>query len=188
MADLITLEDVKIFAGINSVNSDSSISDLIPKATSIVRNYCGRNFVDYFAEPKTEYFSGGGPSLYPVEIPVQSILNIEFSGDFGETYNTLVEYTDFVYNLETDTIDVLGIDTFPKTINGYKLTYLGGYEVAPADLKQATIDLVLYYMKSDMAVKSTRSPGSSATQVEYIVNATLPSHIRRVLDSYRLIL
>ncbi len=188
MADLITLADVKQFSNIVSTTQDNSILDLIPKASAMVRNYCDRNFIDFFSTSKIEVFSGGTPSLWPKELPIQNILNIEYSGDFGQTYNSLVEYTDFVYNNETETIDVLFIDCFPKMINGYRLTYTGGYEVCPADLKQATIDIVLYYMKSDMAVKSTRSPGSSATQVEYIVNATLPSHIRRVLDNYRLII
>jgi hypothetical protein len=186
MAELITLADVKTFAGISSNNSDTQINNLIPVATSMIRNYCGRNFVDFYDTPKTEVFSGGAPSLFLTEVPVRAVSNIEYSSDYGQTYATLVEYTDYAYNSEMETIDVLFINCFPKTLNGYKVTYTGGYETAPADLKQAAIDIVQYYMKSDMAVKSTRSPGSSATQVEYVLNATLPSHIRRVLDSYRL--
>ncbi len=186
MADLITLADVKNFAGINSPNSDAIISDLIPKASAIVRNYCNRNFIDYWSTPKVEYQSGGFPSIFLQESPIRAVANIEYSSDYGQNYSSLVEYTDYAFNMETDSIDVLFIDCFPKTVNGYRVTYTAGYASVPDDLKQATIDTVMYYMKSDMAVKSTRSPGSSATQVEYIVNATLPSHIRRVLDTYRL--
>lgn len=186
MTDLVTLAEVKQFAGIANPNSDAAINDLIPKATAMVRNYCNRNFIDYYDSPKLEIYSGGKKSFFLQELPVVNILNIEYSQDYGQNYTTLVEFVDFVYNQEDETVDVLGLSCFPKIINGYRITYMGGHQTAPADLKQATIDIILYYMKSDMAVKSTRSPGSSATQVEYIVNATLPSHIRRVLDSYRI--
>lgn len=186
MADLITLADVKQFSSIVSTNQDAIIENLIPKASSMVRNYCDRNFIDYYATPKVEVFSGGGRSFFPKELPVQDIVSIEYSSDYGQTYTALANYSDYVFNEEDETIDAVTVRCFPKTVNGYKVTYTGGYASTPPDLKQATIDIVLYYMKSDMAVKSTRSPGSSATQVEYIVNATLPSHIRRVLDSYRL--
>jgi hypothetical protein len=186
MSNLITLEDVKSFSGINSTNQDAQITDLIPKASAMVRNYCNRNFIDYFSTPKVEVFNGGVNKFLLEELPVVAIANVEYSSDFGQTYNTMVEYTDYTFNVFDETIDVLYLSCFPKAVNGYKISYYGGYETCPADLKQATIDIVLYYMKSDMSVKSTRSPGSSATQVEYIVNATLPSHIRRVLDSYRL--
>lgn len=186
MADLITLQDVKTFATITSTTQDVIINDLIPKASEFVKNYCGRTFVDYVTNAKVQVFSGGVDSFFLVEEPIINILDFDYSQDFGQTYNSLVEYTDYVYNLEDNSLQVCYLETFPKGTNAYRVTYNGGYTSVPADLKQATIDLVLYYMKSDMSVKSTRSPGSSATQVEYIVNSTVPSHIRRVLDYYRL--
>ncbi len=186
MADLITLQDVKTFAAITSNTQDVIINDLIPKASAFVKNYCGRTFVDYVTNTKTQVFSGGVDFFSLQEVPLIAMIEFEFSQDFGQTYNTLVEFVDYVYDLETDVLRVCYLDAFPKGTNAYRVVYNAGYDEVPADLKQATIDLVLYYMKADMSVKSTRSPGSSATQVEYIVNATVPSHIRRVLDYYRL--
>lgn len=186
MANLITLEEVKLYSSITSTNQDAAITALLPRVSQFIKNYCGRTFVDHYTSAKTETFSGGTPSLFLTEMPVNNILDFEYSEDFGETYNSLVEFTDFAYNIEMETLDVLYQSYFPKNQNAYRVIYTGGYAECPADLKQAAIDLVVYYMKSDMAVKSTRSPGSSATQVEYVVNATVPSHIRRVLDYYRL--
>jgi hypothetical protein len=71
-------------------------------------------------------------------------------------------------------------------MNGYKITYTGGYETTPEEIKLAALDLVGYYMKSDMSIKSTRNAGANNTSIEYVTTANLPAHIRRVLDLYRL--
>lgn len=188
MGNLVTLEEVKLYNSIVSTNHDAAITALLPRVSQFIKNYCGRTFIDHYSVSKTETFSGGTPSLFLVEAPVNNILDFEYSQDFGQTYNSLVEYTDYTFNAETDTLDVLYLSAFPKGVNAYRVIYTGGYSTCPDDLKQAAIDLVTYYLKADMSVKSTRSPGSSSTQVEYIVNATVPSHIRRVLDYYRLVL
>lgn len=188
MADLITLADVKTYSGISSTNSDTEIAYLIPKISELAKNYCGRTFIDYFEDPKVEYFSGGTDKLLPVELPIVNITSFEQSIDYGKTYSVLENYVDYAYNKDTETLDSITTSTFPRLLNGYRLTYTAGYEFVPEDLKLALMDLVSYYMRADMAVKSTRSPGANTTQIEYVMNATLPSHIRRVLDGYRLVL
>ena len=71
-------------------------------------------------------------------------------------------------------------------LNGYRITYTGGYETVPNDIKLAALDLIIYYITSDMSIKSTRNVGANNTSIEYVTTASLPSHIRRVLDLYRL--
>ncbi len=189
MADLITLDDVKKYSGISSTNQDIQINYLIPKVSNLIKNYCGRTFIDFFTEEKVEVFSGNNRfSLFLQEVPINEISSVEVSSNYGKTYTKLVQYVDYAHNLEDDSIDATGTVPFVNMLNGYRITYTGGYDSTPEDLKLAAVDLINYYMHSDMAVKSTRSPGSSATQVEYVMNATLPSHIRRVLDLYRLVL
>jgi hypothetical protein len=56
--------------------------------------------------------------------------------------------------------------------------------VVPADLKLAVLDLVTYYRKNDGAIHSTKAPGTNSVQIEYVSTASLPAHIRRVLDMY----
>jgi len=49
----------------------------------------------------------------------------------------------------------------------------------------AIFDLVKYYMRNDMAVHSNKAPGTSIVQLDYQTNASVPAHIRRILDLYR---
>jgi len=181
-ASLVTLAEVKTYAGINSTNQDAVINQLIPQISEYVKEYCGRTFVDYVSDAKTDVSSGGTAYIYLREAPVLTIQGVEYSTDFGVTYIDLVEGTDYILDLEADRLQVISQPVFPKFVNGYKIAYTAGFEVLPAALKLAILDLVQYYLKNDMAVKSAPSTGSIA--VEYITNARLPAHIARVLDLY----
>lgn len=186
MSDLVLLSDVKAYAGINSNTQDASISYLIPKVSLYIKNYCGRTLVEYYTTPKVEVFNGGNPEIFLKEAPIRVVSAVEYSQDYGKSYSPLVEFEDYVVDRELEAIAMIKFSVLPKSLNAFKVTYTGGYATVPEDLKLAVVDLIQYYMRSDMAVKSTRTPGSSSTQVEYVMNATLPSHIRRVLDAYRL--
>ncbi len=187
-ANLITLEDTKVYLTITSDKQDTMINLLIPKISQLVKNYCGRTLIDYFTNIKEEVYNGGLPKLYVQETPVRDILLVSYSTDYGQTYNDLTPFVDYFYNKQDDSIDPVNTTEFPLVPNGYKINYRGGYDATPEDLKLACMDLVSYYLKSDMAVKSNRAAGSNTTQIEYVTNATLPSNIRRVLDTYRFIL
>lgn len=185
MADLITVAEYKAYVGITSNTQDSEIKSIVPKVSQLVKSYCNRTFIDYFDDSKVEVNSGGTRYIYLQESPIQSISSVEFSEDYGKTYTTLTEFTDYVHNLGDDRIESLDEQGFFSRANAYKITYTGGYERTPDDLKLACLDLVTYYLKSDMSIKSTRGAGSNNTAVEYITTSSMPSHIRRVLDLYR---
>lgn len=188
MADLITIDEIKTYLTVSSDKQDDILNFLIPKISEMVKNYCGRSLVDYYTNVKEEVYNGGTPNIYPIEIPIKDILLVSYSNDYGQTYTDMSQFTDYVLNRQDDSIVPISSCEFKFGINAYKINYRGGYSEVPEDLKLACMDLVAYYLKSDMAVKSTRSAGSNTTQVEYVMNATLPSHIRRVLDTYRLTL
>jgi hypothetical protein len=184
--NLITQAEYKTYAGIKSTNYDAEIDALIPRISLFVKNYCGRTFVDYFAAPdpaKVEVFSGGFRTILPTETPIVSITKLESSVDFGKTYKTLTQYVDWVKDGES--IVSLWPKGFDYYVNGYKLTYFGGWDDVPPDLGLAIMDLVTYYRKSDMSVHSTKAPGTNNIQFEYITASQLPAHIRRILDQYR---
>ena len=182
---IVTLADYKTYATISSTTQDAQITKLIPQITEYIKSYCGRSFVDFYSTDKIEVFNGGY-EYFPKEFPVVSVTKLEVSYDNGETYSDLTPYTDWVLNIEDDSI-VSPYDGVPfkRYINGYRITYKGGFEDYPTDLKLSAMDLITYYMKADMAVKSTRSAGSNTTQIEYVMNAGLPSHIRRIFDLYK---
>lgn len=183
--DIVTREEYKAYATIKSPLQDEAIDSLIPAVTSYIKTYCGRAFIDYFDVDKVEVFSGGTVALMQREYPIVSITSLEYSDDRGKTFTALEEYTDFVYDMENEMLRIVGCDIIPKKMNGYKLTYKAGFEDYPKELKLAAMDTITYYMKSDMAVKSTRGAGSNTTQIEYVLNSGLPSNIRRILDLYR---
>jgi hypothetical protein len=132
----------------------------------------------------------GGTKLYLEEYPLLSVSNVEYSADFGASFISLVEFTDFVVDLEDSSISrtvwerVGKVAEWPKAINGYKITYTAGFEAIPEDLKVACLDLISYYMKSDSAIHSNKAVGSNTLQIEYVTKATLPAHIARILNLY----
>jgi hypothetical protein len=179
--DLITLSEYKQYAGISSPNQDTAIKNLIPKVSNLAKVYCRRTFIDYVSDAKTEVFNGG-EFLLPSEYPVISISSLEYSSDYGKTYKKLENYTDYVLDIENQRVYL--VTDLPYILNGFKLTYTAGFEEVPQDLKLAVMDLLTYYLKNDMAVKSQRDAGSNTVQIEYITKNTLPSHIARVFDLY----
>jgi len=182
--NLITKAEYKAYAGISSPNQDTEIDSLIPKVSQLVKTYCRTSFVDNVDDAKVEQFDGGNISMYLKEYPVIAISAVFYSTNFGQTYTELVEYTDWVFDINsTAIVSTTGVP-FPKYINGYKVSYTCGYETLPEDLKLAILDLVTYYRKNDGAIHSNKAPGTNTMQIEYISTTTLPAHIRRVLDQY----
>jgi hypothetical protein len=183
---LITRTEYKTYAEIKSDNSNAAIDLLIPKVSELVKNYCRRTFVDYVNDNKVETTSAGyGTKIFLKEFPILAVSSVDYSEDYGQTYTSLVEFTDYVVDAEDGTILSLWTDGWTKAINGYQITYSAGYETLPEDLKLAVMDLVTYYLKNDMSVHSPKAPGTNSVQVEYITTSALPAHIRRVLDLYK---
>ena len=182
--DLVTLAEYKAYVGITSTTQDAQISSIIKSASQLCKTYCARTFVDFVDDATTEVYSGGTDKLILNEYPILSINSVEYSADYGKTYTSLVEFTDYTIDKEDGTLAPIMTSTFPKQVNAYRINYNAGFEVVPTDLKIAVLDLVAYYIKSDMAVKSQRNAGSNTTQVEFITKNSLPSHISRVFDLY----
>jgi len=184
---LITRTEYKAYVGITSPNSDAVIDALIPKVSELVKNYCRRTFVDYVNDAKIETTSGGyGKNLLLAEYPVISVTGVGWSEDYGQNYTDLVEFTDYVVEVEKGHIVSLAASgEWDKCLNGYQVTYTAGYEILPEDLKLAVMDLVTYYIKNDASVHSPKAPGTNSVQIEYITSSAFPAHIKRVLDLYK---
>ena len=56
MANLVTLQNYKDFAGITGVSEDAKLNVIIPSISQAVKSYCGSSIVDYYSTNKTEYF------------------------------------------------------------------------------------------------------------------------------------
>lgn len=181
---LVTRAEYKSYMGISSNTSDSAIDNLIPKVSDLVKTICRRSFIDYVGNPKIEYSEGGTDAIQLDEYPVQSILSLEYSEDYGNNYTTLVQYEDFVLSKATNSLRPVLKSIFPEAINGYRITYTAGYDDIPNDLKLVTLDIIAYYLKNDSAVHTHKNVNPNSMQIEYLSNTHFPAHIKRVLDLY----
>jgi hypothetical protein len=182
MADLITRNEYKNYLGITSSNKDQEIDLLIPKVSSLIKTYCRRSFIDNYDDPKVETFEGGFNTFILNETPVREVLYVERSIDFGQSYTVISQYVDWV--LDGNNIRSIKDAVFKPYIRGYQVTYLGGYEETPEDLKLAAMDLVEYYSKNNSAVHVNRDVTPNVTQIQYVSTTNFPAHIKRVLDQY----
>lgn len=182
---LVTRAEYKAYAGLTSPTQDANIDLLIPKVSELVKTICRRTFLDYVSTPKEEYFDGGNFNLIPAESPTIAVQSVEYTSDYGNSYITLVEFTDYVVSKVNGEIFTTSSTTpFNRGVNAYRVAYTAGYTVLPEELKLAVYDLISYYIKNDMAIHSPKAPGTNTVQIEYVTTAGLPAHIRRVLDLY----
>lgn len=182
--DLITIQEYKTYAGISSNGQDGEIATIIPKVSSLVKSICRRTFVDWVDEIKTEVYSGG-EVLLPQETPIIQVVDLETSDDYGASWTSLTEFTDWVLDVEGQQIVSVGTTReFKRKTNGYRLSYYCGYEEIPQDLKLAVLDLVTYYLKHQGSVQSQIAVTATNAQVQYLGSTGLPGHIKRVLDLY----
>lgn len=186
-ANLTTKAKYKAYVGINSTNKDAEIDALIPIVSAYVKTYCMTSFVDNYANPKTEVLDGGEKFLSLSEYPVVNVVSVEVSVDYGQTYNVLTKFINYV--VKPDEAKIVAIDRvngFPEYLNGYKVTYTCGYSAVPPDLELAVLDLIDYYIRGDFSIHSPKAPGSNSVQIDYSLKDSLPGHIRRVLDLYKM--
>jgi hypothetical protein len=191
--NLISLEEYKTFKGISGFTEDSKITPLISSVSQLIKTYCNRQFVDYYATDLTETFTITWETtvLRLRESPVVSITSVAERQDVSSNY-VVLGASDFYLDTFTDSIyrvDGSGFTPFQMGAGAVRVIYKAGYSTCPEDLKLATIDMVNYYFKEDY--KTARSIGTASMQGpannrNIVGSAAFPDHIKRVLDLYRL--
>lgn len=193
MANLITLDEYKLSQGLTSLKDDDRINSLIAAASQMVKTYCARDFVDYYATPITQIFSVTFETdlIQLRETPVQAISSVEERLSYNTAYSTLTEAA-FEYYLDpnTDSLNRTNTGAFIDWAMGpgsVRVTYTGGYASIPEDLKLAVIDLIKYYLKEEYKERRTLSGASvsNITTSSQWKNVEFPDHIKRVLDLYK---
>ena len=174
MADLVTLEDYKTYATINSTTNDAKLSQLISSTSKFVRTYCGREFEQATYTERLEVF---GNRIFPTEYPIDSVTSLGY-------YNPDKVLTDITeYEAYPDYIQFLETISY-KVDKPVEIEYVGGYLTIPEDLQLAVFDLITYYNKREVASSATMK-GETINRGS--INPDLPAHIKRVLNLYRLI-
>lgn len=199
MADLITLDEYKLYEGVNSTQYDEKFESLITNVSKLVRTYCGTEFDAYAGSPGvTEVFDIQWDT-HVVQLrncPIIEILNVfertAQNSDYEELYR---DGTNDKYDYYVDTVTDSVIRTQPsgayknwkQGTGSVKIIYTAGYASIPADLKLAVADLITYYHKDEwkerQTIGSATREGAGASAVRN--DPGFPDHIRRVLDLYR---
>jgi len=192
MANLITIDDFKTYKGINSEEDDPTISLLIGSVSNFIKEYTDRALIDYASTDKIEYFDAlSYGEMYPDEFPLRSVTELAVSIDGGVTFTVLTVNTDyFIDTQEARVINNTGNTGFTTGTIAHKsgrLTYKGGYDKTPQDLKLACMDLVEYYRKGEHANSMSMQSSTVTNPVFELPGSYLPPHIKRVLDLYRVL-
>ena len=182
--NLVTKTECKNYLGITTSNRDTEIDFLIPKVSKLVQTYCRRGLTEYAnATVYTQYDNGGYDKIILKETPVINLISFGYSTDYGVTYTSLTQNTDWL--LDGDFIIPINYQgIFKYYLRGYKIEYFGGYDDLPDDLKLAVLDLIEYYMKNNSAVHVNRDVTPNVTQINYVSSTNFPAHIKRILDQY----
>ena len=201
MADLVTLQQYKDFAGLTGVNHDARIAVIIDNVSQLVKTYCGTTIIDFATTDKTEFFNIPDNHVDRIilsESPLISVSQVQERESQADSYVTLItENSDnsgkyeYVVDLDSDSIvrtTSTGTRSFKKGHKSVKVVYRAGYTSTPDDLKLAVFDLVKYYMKDERKERMSIAGASveSAVSTSLRNNIGFPDHIKRVLDMYKI--
>jgi hypothetical protein len=190
--DLITIAEYKAYAKIQSSAEDDKLTLLIPSVSALVKNYCGRTFVDHASTvttatsvSATEYCSDGGFFIYTAEQPIINVVSLQTRSTPYEAYVTRTVDTDYIIDKQNDYLyclydEIYGFSSGP---NAVKIVYHGGFLDVPEDLKLAVLDLVRFYIRRESVPRAALN--SNQISMENTPSVDFPSHIKRVLELYR---
>ena len=200
MANLVTLQQYKDFAGIKGVGEDAKINVILPAISQAVKTYCGTSFIDFYSSDKTEFFDILDTSTTAVlvdESPLVSVTQVQERENQSSSYVTLITENsngsgkyEYIVDTALDMIrrtTATGDKAFPKGRKAVKVMYKSGYASTPSDLKLACFDLIKYYLKDERKSGLTIAGATVRNEVSTTLreNIGFPDHIKRILDFYK---
>lgn len=200
----------RLFRGGNLVSPQVTASNVIPNFSSSLE--IGRqNLVDnqYYKGHMDEIrlslssaraTANYAPQTYAYPSDENTVLLLHFNGSKGATatYDSSTAVEQYTWYPETgeitkhvgedagkETLSILGTKKFNNYTRGVKITYNGGYDTVPADIKLATLDYIKELHKG-LESRAVSLQGESLTAFDF--TGGFAPHIRRVLDLYRIIM
>ena len=201
MADLVTLQQYKDFAGLQGVQQDARINHIIDQVSQLVKSYCSSTIIDYASSAKTEYFTIKDDLVDTIildESPIISVTSVQERTGQADAYVTLItENSDssgkyeYVVNDDSDSITSTRdskTKNKPKSHKSVKVVYTAGYTSTPEDLKLAVFDLVKYYLKDERRERMTIAGATVENPLSSSLSGNIgfPDHIKRILDMYKI--
>ena len=200
MANLVTLQQYKDFAGLKGVGEDAKINVILPAISQAVKTYCGTSFIDFYSTDKTEFFDILDTSTTAVlvdESPLVSVTQVQERENQSSSYVTLITENsngsgkyEYIVDTALDMVrrtTATGDKAFPKGRKAVKVVYRSGYASTPSDLKLACFDLIKYYLKDERKSGLTIAGATVRNEVSTSLreNIGFPDHIKRILDFYK---
>ena len=200
MANLVTLQQYKDFAGLKGVGEDAKINVILPAISQAVKTYCGTSFIDFYSNDKTEFFDILDTSTTAVlvdESPLVSVSQVQERENQSSSYVTLITENsngsgkyEYIVDTALDMVrrtTATGDKAFPKGRKAVKVVYRSGYASTPSDLKLACFDLIKYYLKDERKSGLTIAGATVRNEVSTSLreNIGFPDHIKRILDFYK---
>ena len=201
MANLVTLQQYKDFAGLQSLVNDARITIVIGQVSQLIKTYCGTTIIDYASTNKVEYKTIKDSIVDTIildESPLIQVVSVEERTSQADAYTTLITDNsdssgkyEYVVDDESDSIirtNSTGNKYWPKGVKAVKVTYKAGYTSTPQDLKLAVFDLIKYYMKDERKERMQIAGASVENQISSSLagNIGFPDHIKRILDMYKI--
>ena len=201
MADLVTLQQYKDFAGLQGVQNDARINTIIDQVSQLVKSYCSSTIIDYATTNKTEFFTIKDDLVDTIileESPIIDVVSVDERTGQADPYVTLITENsnnsgkyEYVVNDDSDSITRTsgsGTKSWPKGPKSVKVVYKAGYVSTPDDLKLAVFDLIKYYLKDERKERMTIAGATveNAVSSSLAGNIGFPDHIKRILDMYKI--
>ena len=201
MADLVTLQQYKDFAGLKSLEHDARINVVIDSVSQLVKSYCGTSLIDYASTNKVEYKTIKDSIVDTIildESPLIQVVSVQERTSQSDAYVTLITENsnnsgkyEYIVDDESDSIirtNSTGNKYWAKGMKSVKVTYKAGYTTTPQDLRLAVFDLIKYYMKDERKERMSISGASVENPLSSSLSGNIgfPDHIKRILDMYKI--
>lgn len=207
MQDLITLEEYKLSRGIGKQDQDQQIALFIKSASDIIQTYLGTDFLTDDTAPVTEVISNDYETdvIYLDHYPIQEVTSVQELNTYlwDSTVHFPVPANNYVVDKLNGKLIRLNKTYWGRGPGAVIVTYTKPAkveidfdniehpsDVVPPAIKQATIDLVTYYLKGEYTdVKQLRGAVINNTGGGYSSRfnppTQFPAHIQRILDMYK---
>jgi hypothetical protein len=180
-----TLNEYKEYAGFDlaDTSKDTYLTTLANNVESEVLSVLDRNLE---FDERTEYYDGDGSEvLNPDNYPIISVSSLKYLENEVDDNWVEIDYTRLLIVERATSIRITGT-VFPKGVQNIEITYEGGYEEIPGNIKEASKMLfALAYKVSPsggewlgMLNRSKNVGGSSGTDT---MDATIKSKIYDLL-------
>jgi hypothetical protein len=204
--DLISLDYSKTYEGVTSTTDDAKRAVMITAASKLVKQYCNMDIVaKSYAEKYdgvnyrfgvSDYY-GGSEYAWSFQLPHTPIISLSqvtfYPNDSSNT--EVIAASQFVVNTATGELrlkpNATSSTLFPVGFQAFKVEYVAGYSVIPADIQLATAMVVQGLMSMSKRNLAMQSESINVQGYSYQVrqggatNAMLTPEVQALLSNYR---